>query len=138
MKPIDSKEQQKMLDLAYEAMEHAYVPYSSFRVGACLKASSGKYYLGCNIENAAYTPTNCAERTAFFKAVYDGERDFDGIAIVCSGENPAYPCGVCRQVMNEFCDRGMHIVCANSDRSSVVVSTLAEMLPNGFGPKDLL
>lgn len=138
MKPIDQAEQQKMLDLAYAAMEHAYVPYSGFRVGACLKATSGKYYMGCNIENAAYTPTNCAERTAFFKAVYDGEREFDGIAIVCSGKHPAYPCGVCRQVMNEFCDRNMPIVCANGDRSSVVASSLAEMLPNGFGPKDLL
>lgn len=126
-----------MLELAFEAMTHAYVPYSHFQVGACVRASSGKYYLGCNIENAAYTPTNCAERTAMFKAVYDGERDFDAIAIACSGEYPAFPCGVCRQVLGEFCDPDMPVICANRDRVSEQ-STLGELLPHSFGPKDLL
>ena len=131
MKPVDQKELDRMLDMAYEAMEHAYVPYSGFQVGACLRAASGKYYLGCNIENAAYTPTNCAERTAMFKAVYEGERDFDAIAVVCSGKNPAYPCGVCRQVMLEFCGPDFMIYMGRADDSFVAVR-LEDFLPYGF------
>ncbi len=96
-----------LVALAREAMDHAYVPYSNFRVGAALLTRDGKVYQGCNIENAAYGPTNCAERTAFFKAIYDGERDFAAIAIVGGLEGElrgfAAPCGVCRQVMREFC-----------------------------------
>ena len=83
MKKLQESEREHMLDLAYEAMEKAYVPYSHFQVGACLKGASGTYYLGCNIENASYTPTNCAERTAVFKAVSEGERSFTALAIVC-------------------------------------------------------
>lgn len=127
-----------MLDRAYGAMARAYVPYSHFQVGACLLAGSGKYYAGCNIENAAFTPTNCAERTAMFSAVYEGERRFDALAVVCSGESIAFPCGVCRQVLAEFCEPDMPVICANRDRSRVVRSTLAELLPHAFGPKDLL
>ena len=137
MNRIDQIELDHMLDLAYEAMTRAYVPYSHFQVGACLRASNGKYYLGCNIENAAYTPTNCAERTAMFRAVYEGERDFDGIAIACSGTNPAFPCGVCRQVLSEFCQEEMPVYCADKERHAVL-TTLGELLPNSFGPKDLL
>lgn len=125
-----------MLDMAYEAMAHAYTPYSGFQVGACLKAASGRYYLGCNIENAAYSPTNCAERTAVFKAVYEGERSFDAIAIVCSGNSPAFPCGVCRQVLSEFCGPEMPVLCANAHRESVLC-TLGELLPHSFGREDL-
>ena len=125
-----------MLDMAYEAMAHAYTPYSGFQVGACLKAASGRYYLGCNIENAAYSPTNCAERTAVFKAVYEGERSFDAIAIVCSGNSPAFPCGVCRQVLSEFCGPEMPVLCANARRASVLC-TLGELLPHSFGREDL-
>lgn len=125
-----------MLDMAYEAMAHAYTPYSGFQVGACLKAASGRYYLGCNIENAAYSPTNCAERTAVFKAVYEGERSFDAIAIVCSGNSPAFPCGVCRQVLSEFCGPEMPVLCANAHRESVL-RTLGELLPHSFGREDL-
>lgn len=125
-----------MLDMAYEAMAHAYAPYSGFQVGACLKAASGRYYLGCNIENAAYSPTNCAERTAVFKAVYEGERSFDAIAIVCSGNSPAFPCGVCRQVLSEFCGPEMPVLCANAHRESVLC-TLGELLPHSFGREDL-
>ena len=125
-----------MLALAYEARERAYAPYSNFKVGACLRASSGKYYLGCNIENAAFTPTNCAERTAMFSAVYAGERSFDAIAIACTGKNPAFPCGVCRQVLNEFCEGTMPVYCGAADHTAVL-STLSELLPNGFGPRDL-
>lgn len=126
-----------MLDMAYEAMEHAYVPYSHFQVGACIKASSGKYYCGCNIENAAYTPTNCAERTAIFHAVYEGERGFDALAIACSGQYPSFPCGVCRQVLNEFCEPSLPVVCANAAHETIQ-ATLGELLPHSFGPKDLL
>lgn len=125
-----------MLDMAYEAMAHAYAPYSGFQVGACLKAASGRYYLGCNIENAAYSPTNCAERTAVFKAVYEGERSFDAIAIVCSGNSPAFPCGVCRQVLSEFCGPETPVLCANAHRESVLC-TLGELLPHSFGREDL-
>ena len=136
MKRVNEKELQHMLDMAYEAMAHAYTPYSGFQVGACLKAASGRYYLGCNIENAAYSPTNCAERTAVFKAVYEGERSFYAIAIVCSGNSPAFPCGVCRQVLSEFCGPEMPVLCANAHRESVLC-TLGELLPHSFGREDL-
>ena len=137
MKRIDKEEQGKMLDLAYQAMEKAYTPYSHFKVGACLKGASGTYYLGCNIENASYTPTNCAERTAVFKAVSEGETAFQSIVIVCSGKNAAAPCGVCRQVLREFCADDMPVVFADAKRN-VTESTLGELLPHSFGPEDLL
>ena len=120
---------------AIEAKEHAYVPYSHFRVGAALLTADGKIYTGCNIENAAYTPTNCAERTAFFKAVSEGKRDFVKIAIVGGkkGEMTApAPCGVCLQVMSEFCKADeFEIVMAKSeeDYSS---KRLSELLPSSF------
>ncbi len=137
MTKLSIDERERMLDMAFEAMSHAYTPYSHFNVGACLKAKSGKYYLGCNIENAAYTPTNCAERTAMFKAIYEGERAFEALAVVCSGKKPGFPCGVCRQVLAEFCETDMPIVCANASRE-IVESTLDGLLPNAFTPKDLL
>ena len=137
MSKLEEKEREHMLDLAYEAMERAYTPYSHFNVGACLKGESGKYYLGCNVESASYTPTNCAERTAVFKAVSEGERNFSAIAIVCSGKNPAAPCGVCRQVLREFCRDDMPVVFADNNRN-YIVSTLGELLPHSFGPEDLL
>ena len=97
----------ELIHLAQEAMTHAYAPYSGYKVGAALLCADGTVYQGCNIENASYTPTVCAERTAFFKAVYDGHRDFTAIA-VCGGKDGVItgyfpPCGVCRQVMSEFC-----------------------------------
>ena len=110
MRNIHDFEVKNMLRMANEARDRAYAPYSNFRVGACLKGATGAYYLGCNIENAAYSPSNCAERTAMFKAVYEGERQFDAIAIVWDGENPAVPCGVCRQVLAEFCDPEMPVI----------------------------
>ena len=137
MSKLEEKEREHMLDLAYEAMERAYTPYSHFNVGACLKGESGKYYLGCNVESASYTPTNCAERTAVFKAVSEGERNFSAIAIVCSGKNPAAPCGVCRQALREFCRDDMPVVFADNNRN-YIVSTLGELLPHSFGPEDLL
>ena len=136
MNHVDQTELHRLLEKACEAREHAYVPYSGFRVGACLRASSGKDYMGCNIENAAYTPTNCAERTALFTAVYEGERSFDAIAIACSGELPAYPCGVCRQVMQEFCDPDTFLVLIRQG-GKVQSYLLRELLPMGFGRVDV-
>lgn len=129
----------ELLALAAKARENSYAPYSGFRVGAALLAASSKVYLGCNIENAAYTPTNCAERTAFFKAISEGEREFVSIAVV-GGKNgisePAYPCGVCRQVMAEFCSLDMPVIIAKSP-ADYITMTLGELLPLSFGPANL-
>lgn len=127
---------------AKKARERAYAPYSHHSVGAALVTKSGKIYHGCNIENAAYGPTNCAERTAFFRAVYDGEREFTKIAIVGGMENteanaPCAPCGVCRQVMMEFCNpETFKVVLANGENEPLEY-TLKELLPLGFGPDNL-
>lgn len=127
---------------AKKARKHAYVPYSHFQVGAALLTKSGRIYHGCNIENAAYTPTNCAERTAFFKAIYDGEREFEKIAVVggaegTDGDELCSPCGVCRQVMMEFCDpETFQIILANG-KDNYIRRSLKEMLPFGFGPENL-
>lgn len=129
-------EVKNMLRMANDARDRAYAPYSGFRVGACVKGATGAYYLGCNIENAAYTPTVCAERSAMFKAVYEGEREFDAIAIVWDGDNLAVPCGVCRQVMAEFCDGEMPVICANRKGEYKLIA-LSELLPYAFTPGDL-
>lgn len=136
MRNIHDFEVKNMLRMANEARDIAYAPYSNFRVGACLKGATGAYYLGCNIENAAYSPSNCAERTAMFKAVYEGERQFDAIAIVWDGENPAVPCGVCRQVLAEFCDPEMPVICANRKGEYKLVA-MGDLLPDAFLPRDL-
>lgn len=127
---------------AKKAREHAYVPYSHFQVGAALVTKSGKIYHGCNIENAAYAPTNCAERTAFFRAVYEGEREFEKIAIVGGKERSeadelCAPCGVCRQVMMEFCNPDTFQIILADGKDKCLQLTLKEMLPYGFGPEDL-
>lgn len=122
--------------MATEARSRAYVPYSGFHVGACLKASSGAYYMGCNIENAAYSPSVCAERSAMFKAVYEGERVFDALAIIWDGDNYAVPCGVCRQVLSEFCHPDMPVVCANQ-AGEYKILTLGQLLPEAFGAGDM-
>ena len=135
---MDNKE---LIRLALEAREMAYVPYSGFKVGAALLTKEGKVYKGCNIENAGYTPTNCAERTAFFKAVSEGKREFSAIAIVGGkGDLPtdyAYPCGVCRQVMMEFCDPEIFQIILAVSREKYDIFTLKELLPIGFGPDNL-
>ena len=135
---MDNKE---LIKLALEARQMAYVPYSNYMVGAALLTRQGKVYKGCNIENAAYTPTNCAERTAFFKAVSEGEREFDAIAIVGGYEGDpidyAYPCGVCRQVMMEFCNPEKFRVITAISEEQYLQQSLAEMLPHGFGPQNL-
>jgi cytidine deaminase len=136
MKQLHEFEIKKMLRLAADAREKAYCPYSGFRVGACLKTDSGAYYLGCNIENAAFTPTNCAERTAMFKAVYEGERDFEALAIISDGLNYIAPCGVCRQVLAEFCKPDMPVICADRD-GNYVVHELRELIPMAFTKSDM-
>ena len=129
----------ELLQIAIEAREFAYAPYSNHRVGAALLGKSGKIYTGCNVENAGYTPTNCAERTAIFKAVSEGERDFTAIAVVGGlGDKLSEvcaPCGVCRQVLAEFCDKDMRVVMGTPDK--ITVSTLGELLPLSFGKSDL-
>lgn len=132
----------ELLEEAKKARLKAYTPYSNFKVGAALLTKSGKVYLGCNIENATYTPTNCAERTAFFKAVSEGEREFEKIAIVGAkdGEDAnvmCSPCGGCRQVMMEFCDpKEFQIILANGENTCRVM-TLEELLPCGFSSSNL-
>ena len=128
---------EQLVSMAKEAMTHAYAPYSGYQVGAALLCADGSVYCGCNIENASYTPTVCAERTAFFKAVYDGHRDFSAIA-VCGGKDGVItsqfpPCGVCRQVMREFCgdDFTLYLV----DAQGFETVTLAQILPYSFSAK---
>lgn len=130
-----------LIEQAIEARSLAYTPYSHFQVGAALLTKQGKVYKGCNIENAAYTPSNCAERTAIFKAVSEGEREFAAIAIVGSMEGesntlPTGPCGVCRQVMAEFCSLDMPVIIAKSP-ADYITMTLGELLPLSFGPANL-
>lgn len=133
-------ETKKLITEAIKAMKKAYAPYSNFYVGAALQTQEGKIYPGFNIENASYTPCNCAERTAFFRAVYEGERNFSRICVVggLNGELRDYasPCGVCRQVMMEFCDENFEILLAKSEEEYKVY-TLKDLLPEGFGPKNL-
>ena len=136
MRTIHDFEIKNMLRMANDARDRSYSPYSKFRVGACIKGASGAYYLGCNIENAAYSPSNCAERTAMFKAVYEGERQFDAVAIVWDGEGFATPCGVCRQVLAEFCDAETPIICANR-AGQYRVTGLGDLFPAPFLPRDL-
>lgn len=132
--------EQLLIENAITAMQNAYVPYSGFKVGAALLAKSGKVYLGCNIENAAYSPTNCAERTAFFKAISEGEREFIAIAVVggkngvISGEFP--PCGVCRQVMQEFCDPNKFVILLGTITNHQAYK-LCDLLPHSFNNNNL-
>lgn len=131
----------RLIHAAIEAMGRSYSPYSHFQVGAALLTKGGRIYQGCNIENAAYTPTNCAERTAFFKAVSEGERDFAAICIVGGKEGKpesfTAPCGVCRQVMMEFCNPRTFRVILALDENQWKEYTLEELLPMGFGPDNL-
>ncbi len=125
---------EQLVDLAIEAMKRSYSPYSGFTVGAALLGADGTVYQGCNIENASFSPTNCAERTAFFKAVSEGDRAFTAIAIVGGKqgniEDYCAPCGVCRQVMSEFCKPDFEIYLYNG--KDYKTYTLAELLPASF------
>ena len=131
-----------LLVMAAMTRHSAYAPYSHYKVGAALLTEKGKIYTGCNIENAAYTPSNCAERTAFFKAVSDGEPEFRAIAIVGGKEGTdeydfCAPCGVCRQVMMEFCNPETFQIILAVDKEHYDIYTLKELLPLGFGPTNL-
>lgn len=132
-----------LIQTALDMRKNSYVPYSGFAVGAGLLTKDGKVYGGCNIENVAYTPTNCAERTAFFKAVSEGEREFSAIAIAGGPVDAEFldycaPCGVCRQVMEEFCNADdFQIILAKSE-DEYKVYTLRELFPSGFGPGNLM
>ena len=130
----------ELMRIAEEARKFSYVPYSHFAVGAALLTKDGKVYTGCNIENASYTPTNCAERTAVFKAVSEGEKDFVAIAVIGApeGEEGKFcaPCGVCRQVLREFCDPNTFRVLLGTTKE-VKSYTLGELLPASFSPADL-
>lgn len=132
---VDAK---RLIREALQARERSYSPYSGYCVGAALLTADGKVYTGCNIENAAFSPTNCAERTAFFKAVSEGEREFAAIAVVGGRrgtvEHFAWPCGVCRQVMAEFCDPDTFTVITAISEDQYEQRFLKDMLPESFGP----
>ena len=130
----------QLIETAVKAREMAYAPYSHYKVGAALLAKSGKIYTGCNVENASFTPTNCAERTAFFKAISEGDRQFEMIAIVAGKDGEELsknctPCGVCRQVMTEFCDKDFKIILGTPDDFKVL--TLEEIMPYSFSATEL-
>ena len=132
---------QELIDIAIAQLSYSYTPYSHFKVGAALLGKNGQIYTGCNIENAAYTPTNCAERTAFFKAVSEGVREFEAICIVGGPEGKltdyAPPCGVCRQVMMEFCSPKEFQIILAKGKEDYKIYRLEELLPQGFGPVNL-
>ena len=135
-------EKQELIREAIAARKRSYSPYSHFQVGAALLGRAGKVYTGCNIENAAYTPTNCAERTAFFKAISEGEKEFEMIAIVGGPAKSARtdycpPCGVCRQVMAEFCDPKAFRVLMARTETDYRECSLEEVLPFGFTKEEL-
>ena len=124
----------QLIEAALAGGKNAYIPYSKYRVGAALLTVSGEVYAGCNIENAGYSPTICAERTALVKAVSEGHRDFAAVAVVT--RDGGSPCGVCRQMMFEF-SPAMRVILADLDGNVKLVATLAELLPHGFGPVNL-
>ncbi|XQY90748.1 cytidine deaminase [Metabacillus sp. HB246100] len=121
---------------AKAARELAYTPYSKFKVGAALLTKDGKVYRGCNIENAAYSMCNCAERTALFKAYSEGDKDFKAIAVVADTSRPVPPCGACRQVISELCPQDMKVILTNLN-GDIQELTVSELLPGAFSPEDL-
>ena len=144
MQSLDRSIIDKLIRTAIEQLKFSYAPYSGFKVGAALLAKNGEIYTGCNIENAAYTPTNCAERTAFFKAVSEGQKNFTAIAVVGNkagvkqGEGDyCAPCAVCRQVMAEFCDLKTFKVIIAKSTEDYLEYTLEELLPLAFTGKDM-
>ena len=135
-------DRRELVNIALEARKMAYTPYSHHKVGAALLTKDGKVYKGCNIESASYTPSNCAERTAFFKAVSEGEREFEAIAVVGGFEDSPVlrlcaPCGVCRQVMMEFCDPKTFEIILCDENDELHTYKLEELLPLGFGPVNM-
>lgn len=138
---MEKEQIQELICEAIGQLAYAYVPYSHFHVGAALLAKNGMIFKGCNIENAAYTPSNCAERTAFFKAVSEGVKEFAAICVVGGTDGILTeftpPCGVCRQVMMEFCDPETFEIILATDTEHYQVFRLKELLPMGFGPGNL-
>ncbi len=138
---MEEKDIKALINTSLKAREHAYVPYSHFRVGAALLTKDDRIYTGCNIENASYGATNCAERTAFFKAVSEGVTGFKAIAVTGGKEGEditgySFPCGICRQVMVEFCDRDFKVIVARSD-SDYKCFSLDEVIPHSFSADNL-
>ncbi|MFD1864047.1 cytidine deaminase [Planococcus chinensis] len=129
-------EKEQLINEAKAARERAYVPYSNFQVGAALLTADGKVYGGCNIENAGYSMTNCAERTAMFKAVSEGDKSFAALAVVADTKGPVSPCGACRQVLAEFCSPDMPVYLTNLN-GDVQETTVSELLPGAFSTEDL-
>lgn len=127
---------QVLLQHAKTAMQHAYVPYSKFKVGAAVQTKSGKIYTGCNIENASYGATNCAERTAIFKAVSESDTEIVAIAVVSSSNDFTYPCGICRQVISEFMQEG-DLIFENTTTGEIQVIPIEQIFPYSFTKKDL-
>lgn len=129
-------DKQQLMEQAVSARSNAYVPYSKFPVGAALLSKDGTVYTGCNIENAGYSMTNCAERTAVFKAVSEGIKEFAALAVVADTKGPVSPCGACRQVLAEFCAPDMPVYLTNLE-GAVSETTIAELLPGAFSTEDL-
>jgi len=127
---------EELIKEAIKARSLAYVPYSKFKVGAALLTSNGKVYHGCNIENAAYSMCNCAERTALFKAYSEGDKEYEAIAVVADTDRPVPPCGACRQVMFELCPKEMKVILTNL-QGDIKVTTVGELLPGGFTAEDI-
>lgn len=127
---------QTLIDQAIEARKKAYTPYSNFQVGAAILTKNNQVFLGCNIENASYGLTNCAERTAIFKAVSEGEKEIEAIVVIGDTDGPISPCGACRQVMAEFCDENTKIILTNL-KGEIEEITINELLPGFFSSKDL-
>ncbi|MEC2291812.1 cytidine deaminase [Bacillus licheniformis] len=127
---------QELIAEALKAREFAYVPYSKFKVGAALLTEDGKVYKGCNIENAAYSLCNCAERTALFKAYSEGEKSFKMFAVAADTPGPVSPCGACRQVISELCSPNMPVILTNLN-GQVKEMTVEELLPGAFSSEDL-
>ena len=133
MKQLTQQEMDLLLDKAQEARDHSYAPYSKYNVGAALMTADGQIYQGCNIENAGFTPTVCAERTAFFKAVYDGHRAFRAIAVIATGEEMGFPCGVCRQAFLEFEKNGHPIELILAGKEKIyVIDSFKDTMPLSF------
>src|SRR5699024_5276303 len=128
--------QKKWIEQAYDAMKSAYVPYSKFPVGAALITEDEVVYKGCNIENSSYGLSNCAERTAIFKAVSEGEKNFKALVVTGKTEGPISPCGACRQVIAEFCDPLMPVYLTNTD-GALFETTVEKLLPGAFTKEDL-
>jgi cytidine deaminase len=135
-KDASEVDKQKLIEEAKAAREMAYVPYSKFKVGAALLTKDGKIYRGCNIENAAYSMCNCAERTALFKAYSEGDKDFKMLAVIADTDRPVPPCGACRQVISELCDEDMLVILTNL-KGDVQEITVKDLLPGAFSSKDL-